>query len=84
MAKSTTVSLSEHYESFIKNSILKGRFTNASEVVLAGLKLLEEEERKLSYLKMAVDEGLTSGVAEDFDPASELAALKRKRNNGKM
>ncbi|MEG0852006.1 MAG: type II toxin-antitoxin system ParD family antitoxin, partial [Flavobacterium sp.] len=46
MGKNTSISLGNHFENFIENSLSEGRFKNASEVVRAGLRLLEEEENK--------------------------------------
>jgi antitoxin ParD1/3/4 len=82
MGKNTSVSLGNHFESFIENSIHQGRFSNASEVVRAGLRLLEEEEGKLANLKQAIQEGLDSGTAKNFDPKKHLAALKKRKKNG--
>ncbi|CAM3476773.1 Antitoxin ParD [Flavobacterium longum] len=85
MGKNTSISLGDHFESFIENSISKGRFTNASEVVRAGLRLLEEEEEKVIALRNAVQEGLDSGIVEDFNPKKFLEELKsKKKANGKV
>jgi antitoxin ParD1/3/4 len=40
----TSVALSPHYEDFIKRQIESGRYNNASEVVRAGLRMLEDYE----------------------------------------
>lgn len=83
MGRNTSISLGNHFEHFIEESIDKGRFNNASEVIRAGLRLLEEEENKLVTLKRAIQEGLQSGIALDFDPKSHLESLKNKRaSNG--
>lgn len=82
MGKNTSISLGNHFESFIELSINQGRFCNASEVIRAGLRLLEEEEDRLIALKKAVDEGLESGTAKNFNPKAHLASLKRKKKNG--
>ena len=50
-----------------------------SEVVRAGLRLLEEEEQKIIALRHAIDEGINSGLAEDFDPEQHLKMMKAKR-----
>ncbi|QSW88284.1 MULTISPECIES: type II toxin-antitoxin system ParD family antitoxin [Flavobacterium] len=80
MGKNTSISLGNHFESFIENSLKDGRFKNASEVVRAGLRLLEEEENKLMVLKKSVKDGIESGRNENFDPKKHLASLKAKRN----
>jgi antitoxin ParD1/3/4 len=41
--------------------------------------LLEEEESRLSVLKNAIQEGINSGIAEDFDPKKHLAILKARK-----
>ena len=79
MGRNTSVSLGDHFESFIDKKVSTGRFQNASEVVRAGLRLLEEEEAKLSALKKAIKEGMDSGTAKNFDPKKHLAKLKSVR-----
>jgi antitoxin ParD1/3/4 len=81
MGKNTSISLGDHFESFIEDSVNQGRFNNASEVVRAGLRLLEDEEERINNLKQAVKEGLASGTAENFDPKKHLMSLKKKRKN---
>ena len=47
-------------------------------MIRAGLRLLEEEENKIQILRKAIQEGIESGVATDFNPEKHLAALKAK------
>lgn len=83
MGKNTSVSLGNHFETFVGKSISKGRFQNASEVIRAGLRMLEEEEDKVLLLKNAIQEGIDSGLAKDFDPKNHLKTLQaKKRANG--
>ena len=81
--KTTTVALGPHFDGFIQNSILSGRYNNASEVVRSGLRLLEEQENKYLALKAAIAEGLDSGILDDFDPEAYLEEM-RARKNGKV
>lgn len=81
--KTTSVALGPHFEDFIQASILSGRYNNASEVVRSGLRLLEIEEQKLADLRSAVQEGIDSGIAEDFNPDTFLNTMKN-RKNGKI
>ena len=82
MGRNTSISLGNHFESFIEHSIIDGRFNNASEVVRAGLRLLEEEENKIIALRKAINEGIESGRASDFDPKKHLSFLKAKKLRG--
>ncbi|MFM6953061.1 MAG: type II toxin-antitoxin system ParD family antitoxin [Bacteroidota bacterium] len=81
MGKNTSISLGTHFEEFIEKSIETGRFNNASEVVRAGLRLLEDEEYKVANLRNALIEGTDSGRAEGFDASRHLESLKNKRAN---
>ena len=79
MNENTSISLGNHFDIFIKGSVSKGRYKNASEVIRAGHRLLEEEESKIAALKNAIQEGIESGIAYDFDPKSHLESLKAKQ-----
>ena len=83
----TSVALSPHFEAFIRQQLDEGRFNNVSEVVRAGLRLLEEHEAeqaaKLQALREAVAIGLASGPdlteAEVFDELeAKLEAMVEK------
>lgn len=67
MAKNTSVSLGDHFNDFIEEQVESGRYGSASDVVRAGLRLLEEREAALVELRRAIDEGLASGEPEPFD-----------------
>ncbi len=66
MAKTTSVSLGEHFSNFVNEQLSAGRYGSASEVVRAGLRILEEHEAKHKALQNAIAAGLASGVAENF------------------
>ncbi len=79
MARNTSISLGEHFQSFIEDQVSSGRFGTASEVVRAGLRLLEEDEARLSALRAALEAGEKSGFVEDYSVEKILAAAKRKK-----
>jgi len=51
MARNTSVTLGQHFEEFVTEKIMQGRFQTVSEVVRAGLRKLEEDESKLQALR---------------------------------
>lgn len=79
MDRNTSISIGNYFDGFIKSKIASGRYKNASEVVRAGLRLLEEEENKIMALREAIQEGIESGIANDFNPESHLSKLKAKK-----
>ncbi len=83
MSRNTSISIGDYFDSFIQNRISAGRFKNTSEVIRAGLRLLEEEENRIIALREAIQEGIESGIAYDFNPESHLERLKaEKKLNG--
>lgn len=67
----TSVSLNPYFESFIRDQVESGRFNNVSEVVRAGLRLLEEQQNKLNALRSAVLDDISF---ENSIPAEEVFA----------
>ncbi|CAG5080490.1 type II toxin-antitoxin system ParD family antitoxin [Parvicella tangerina] len=83
MSKNTSVSLGNYFDQFVQTQVSAGRYKNVSEVIRAGLRLLENEESKVIALKNAIQEGIDSGIAEDFDAENHLTELKaRRKKNG--
>lgn len=78
MGKNTSISLGDHFESFIQEGISTGRYSSASEVVRTALRLLEAEENKIRALRAALEEGERSELVEDFNPKTFLEDLHRK------
>jgi len=82
MNRNTSVALGNYFEHFVESKISQGRYKNASEVIRAGLRLLEEEENRYAVLKSAIQEGIESGIAIDYHPKTHLESLKAKWKNG--
>ncbi|PTX61143.1 antitoxin ParD1/3/4 [Kordia periserrulae] len=81
MSKNTSILLGNYFDEFVKAQVSEGRYKNVSEVIRAGLRLLENEENKVAALRNAIHEGMNSAVVENFDFDSHLAKLKSTRNN---
>lgn len=83
--RNTSISLGDYFDNFIQSKISAGRYKNASEVVRAGLRLLEEEENKMIALKEAIQAGVDSGTANGFDTKTHLERMKAKKKlNGSV
>lgn len=67
MARNTSISLGDHFAGFIDNQVQAGRYGSASDVVRAGLRLLEEHESKVKALQTALIAGEESGIPTPFD-----------------
>ena len=81
--KNTSISLGTYFDQFIQSQVSTGRYKNVSEVVRAGLRLLENEESKTLVLRNAIQEGIDSGIVQNFDPKKNLELLKsRRKGNG--
>jgi len=74
MAKNTSISLGDHFEDFINEQLMLGRYGSASEVIRASLRLLEEHEEKLKILRQALIEGEESGD----DGVLDMEAIRRE------
>jgi len=79
MSKNTSVSLGNHFADFIERQVDKGRYGSASDVVRAGLRLLEERESKLDALRAALIQGEQSGLATPFDFDAFIERKSRNR-----
>jgi len=66
----------EHFSSFIREQLKEGRYASETDVILAGLRLLEEQEAKMELLRNALIEGETSGAATPFDFETFIAQKK--------
>ena len=76
----TSVALSPHFETFIRDQVESGRYNNVSEVVRAGLRLLEDTERQqaiqLQALRKDIAAGKASGAALRADPVLDRLQAK--------
>ena len=78
MAKNTSMSLGNHFAGFIDSQVKSGRYGSASDVVRAGLRLLEERESKVKALQEALLEGERSGEPQVFDSDGFLKRIHDK------
>ena len=78
MARNTSVTLGDHFLGFVDEQVTTGRFGSVSDVVRAGLRLLEEHELRVQALRSALVDGEESGPPEPFDIQ---AFLRDKRAN---
>ena len=76
----TSVALGNHFETFTRELVQKGRFNNVSEVVRAGLRLLEEREERhqleLDALRAEIAAGRASGNAKPAEAVFDRLEAK--------
>jgi antitoxin ParD1/3/4 len=82
MSKNTSFSIGEHFSGFVEAQVAQGRYGSASDVVRAGLRLLEEHETKLAALRAVLIEGERSGVSARNVEDSWRDVKERSRNGG--
>lgn len=76
MACDTSLSLGAYFTGFIEDRIASGRYSSASDVIRAGLRLFEEHEAKVDVLRQALIEGERSGPAVPFNFNAFVACKK--------
>ena len=79
MAKNTSITLGEHFDGFITRQIEGGRYGSSSEVIRAGLRMLENAESKLETLRRLLEEGEESGIS-DYSYKALIAELDEEAN----
>ena len=76
MSRNTSVSLGDYFNDFVEQQVASGRFASASDVLRAGLRLLEEREAKLQRLRELIREGDESGPALPLDREQFFAEMR--------
>ncbi len=78
MAKNTSILLGNYFENFIATQVQSGKFSSASEVVRAAMRLFEEEEKLKTELISELKKGEKSGLVEMFDRKEFVKFLHNK------
>lgn len=80
MGRNTSIALGNHFEEFVADKVGSGHYNSTSEVIRAGLRLLEEEEERKTILRKALIEGEASGFVENFDSEALREDLHSKHH----
>ncbi|WP_293300250.1 type II toxin-antitoxin system ParD family antitoxin [Pedobacter sp. UBA4863] len=78
MAKNTSILLGDYFDNFINQQVQSGKFSSASEVVRAALRMFEYEETKKTELIKELKKGEKSGFVKDFNRDAFLSKLHQK------
>ena len=78
MAKNTSSLLGDYFDNFISEQLKTGKYTSASEVIRAALRMFEKEETKRAELTKELIKGEQSGFVGDFNRESFLGNLHDK------
>lgn len=78
MAKNTSILLGDYFDNFISQQVQSGKFSSASEVVRAALRMFEHEEAKKIELISELKKGEKSGFVKDFERTSFMDKLHQK------
>jgi antitoxin ParD1/3/4 len=76
--KDISFTIPDHFLTFIEGEVKAGHFGSASDVVQAGLRLLEEQSAQLEQLRAALIEGEESGEPRPFDNDEFVARMRAK------
>ncbi len=74
----TSLSLGEHWEAFIKEEIKSGRYSTASEVVRDALRELEDRGKRLEALRAHLAEGAGQAASKDFVEDFDIEAVRER------
>ena len=78
MTEQPPIRLARHFEVFIEDQVKQRKYNDASEVIEEALRLLERRDAKEEALARALQEGIDSGEATEFD----IDAWLEERRNG--
>lgn len=78
MTKNTSILLGDYFDNFIKQQVKSGKFSSASEVMRAALRLFEFEESKKTELINELKKGEISGFTENFERNDFLVKLHQR------
>jgi antitoxin ParD1/3/4 len=78
MNKNTSISLGNYFEVFINSEINSGRYSTSSEVIRAGLRLLDTESKKINLLNIELQKGLDSEDVLAFDNDEFIKNMEMK------
>jgi len=83
MGRVTSFSLGDHFNSFVEAQVTEGRYDNASDVMRAALRLLEERETRIAALRAALIEGEESGLSKPFDFEAFIGRKRKQKEKRK-
>ena len=72
------VSLPDRMKAFVEAQVETGRYANASDYVRDLIRRDQDRAHKLAAMQALVDEGMASGVAEEFSAEQFLTEMRAR------
>ncbi len=72
------VSLPDPMKAWVETRLEAGRYSNVSDYIRALIRRDQERQQAIAALQAAIDEGLSSGPPEAFDPAEFKAKVRTR------
>ncbi|UXT39892.1 type II toxin-antitoxin system ParD family antitoxin [Agrobacterium tumefaciens] len=70
----SSANLGRHLEGYVSDLVKSGRYNSRSEVLREGVRLVEEREKRLAALDLAIARGIADADAGRITPADDVAS----------
>lgn len=78
----SSADLGQQLENYVNELVKSGRYNSRSEVLREGVRLVEEREKRLMALDLAISQGIADAEAGRFKPISDVAARLAAKYDG--
>lgn len=79
----SSANLGPQLENYVNELVKSGRYQSRSEVLREGIRLVEEREKRLVALDLAIGRGIADAEAGRLKPVGEVATRLAAKYNGR-